>query len=107
MRSDIALAANNCTVYLPIHLYRAKTHVRCIGAGKSWIRTRTEGVVGTLELHAGREFLALGSDTLEVIRVVLEARRQTAIRTCYSNEAEETHQCLVWFVFGKRAGGEY
>ena len=35
--------------------------------------TRAERVVGTLELVARREVLALGRDAAEVVRVVLEA----------------------------------
>jgi hypothetical protein len=36
-------------------------------------RTRAQRVVGALELFAWREFFTLGGDTLEVVRVVLEA----------------------------------
>lgn len=43
--------------------------------GRENKRTRTEGVVGPLELLAGSEVLALGGDALEVVGVVLEAGR--------------------------------
>ena len=43
------------------------------GTSKNSRLTRAERVVSTLELLAGGEVLALGSDALEVVGVVLEA----------------------------------
>ena len=45
------------------------------GTSKNSRLTRAERVVSTLELLAGGEVLALGSDALEVVGVVLEAAR--------------------------------
>lgn len=65
----------NMRWYKPIHL---ETREGCMSTRQSGqqileIRTGAERVVGTLELLAGSEILALGSDTLEVVGVVLEA----------------------------------
>lgn len=59
--------------------------------------TRAERVVGSLELLTRSKFIALGSDALEVIRIVLKAIRDIKVRS-RSPLVARTYQCLDWFV---------
>ena len=63
------------------------------------VRTRAERVVSTLEELAGLVILALGSDTLEVVRVVLEASKHNdkdghsaSLSRSDRTRTSETHQ---------------
>ena len=55
--------------------------------------TGAEGVVGTLELLAGGKVFALGGNALEVVGVVLEAKRDGTERVNNCHEEQSVGGC--------------
>jgi len=69
-------------------------------------RTGAERMVCTPELLAWRKIFAFGRNTLEVVRVVLEACCVESGKShILQKRSPLSYQCFVWLVFGKRARG--